>query len=596
MVSLLRARIAWRSRVAGTGGSRLLLRMTRTRPAWITALAVAGTASACAQTLLPSALGRSIDAILAAAARGTGVAPPWASVGGWVAGCAALTAVIACGDAFCLLGTGTATGEGTGWLRRELLRHILACGPRMIGCFAPGDAVSRLIGGTVDAAGAPCGAVMAVAAAIPSLGSIAALGLIDPWLAVAFVAGLPAVVLGLRSFMRDTSDAVLRYQQAQGAIASRLVDTMAGARTIAAAGTCRREITRVLAPLAQLRACGDRMWRVQARIAAQSNLIIPMLQVLVLAAGGVELARRRISPGELLAASQYAALAAGIGATISQLNRLARGRSGAARVTELLSVAAPEQGTEQLPSGPGQVEFSCVAVRAAGASVIEDLDLVIPGGASVALVGGTGAGKSTIAALAGRLIDPTGGEVSLDGVPLTRLAHSELRTAVSYAFDRPALLGRTVRDAIDFGVARPPHERVAAAARAARADSFIGLLPEQYRTPLERAPLSGGELQRLGLARALAHAANARVLVLDDATSSLDTVTEMEVSRALTEDHGGRTKIIVTHRAATAARADLVAWLDAGRLQGLAPHRELWANPRYRAVFGCADQRLEARF
>jgi ATP-binding cassette, subfamily B, bacterial len=562
--------------------TRLLLGMTRKTPVLMTLLAVASVASACAATLLPAALGRSIDIMLAATAGKATTQQLWR----WVAACAALTMVIACGDSFGQLGTGTATGKATGWLRQELLRHILACGPRLTGRFAPGDAVSRLIGGTVEAGGAPCGAVLALTAAIPAFGSVAALGLIDPWLAVVFLAGMPALALVVRSFMRDTSDVILRYQQVQGAITARLVDTMTGARTVAAAGTREQEIARVLVPLPLLRAHGNQTWRVQGRITAQGTVIVPVLQVLVLAVGGFELMMHRIGPGELLAASQYAALGAGIGATIGQLNRLARGRSGAARVTELLDVPEPERGSARLPAGRGRVEFRGVTVRASGAAVIENLDLAIPAGADVAVVGVTGAGKSTIAALAGRLVDPGDGEVLLDGVPLRRLAHSELRMAVSYAFERPALLGRTIRDMIGFGVERVGDEEITAAVRAARADHFIRRLPERYQTSLTRAPLSGGEVQRLGLARALAHAGKARVLVLDDATSSLDTVTEMEVSQALTELHGDRTKIIVTHRAATAASADLVAWLDAGRLRALAPHRELWSDPGYRAVFG----------
>jgi ATP-binding cassette, subfamily B, bacterial RamA/AmfB len=586
MVNLRRRRAAAGcGGTAGMPGSRLLLRMTWKASGWVIPLAAAGLAAAAAETALPAALGRSVDAIIAMAAGRACAAVPWA----WVTGCAALAGVIACGEAFGQFATGATAGTSTGWLRQKLLRHILACGPRLTRRYQPGDIVSRMIGGAADAGGAPSGAVMAIVAVVPSAGSIAMLGLIDPWLAVAFAAGLPAVAFAVRSFVRDTSCVVLRYQRAQGAIAARLLDTMTGARTIAAAGTCADEIARVLAPLAQLRARGHETWHVHARLAAQSTLIVPILQVLVLAVGGLELAAHRITPGGLLAASQYAALGAGIGATISQLNRLARARSGAARVAELLGVAAPEKGTERLPPGAGRLEFRDVSVRASGASVIEGLDMVIPGGASVAVVGSSGAGKSTLAALAGRLIDPSHGEVLLDGVPLPQLAAAELRTAVIYAFERPALLGRTVYDVIRFGAGPPPPAGVIRAARAARADPFIRRLPMRYRTPAERAPLSGGEIQRLGLARALAHAARARVLVLDDAMSSLDTMTEMEVRRALTEHHGQRTKIIVTHRAATAAAADLVAWLDGGHLRALAPHHELWRDdPRYLAVFAAS--------
>jgi ATP-binding cassette subfamily B protein len=128
-------------------------------------------------------------------------------------------------------------------------------------------------------------------------------------------------------------------------------------------------------------------------------------------------------------------------------------------------------------------------------------------------------------------------------------------------------------------------ERVRAAARAARIDAVIERLPDGYDTGLAGTPLSGGEIQRLGLARALGAG---RVLVLDDATSSLDTVTEHEVGRALLDAADRRTRVVVTHRAGTAARADLVAWLDHGRVRGYAAHRELWAEPEYRALLAGA--------
>jgi ATP-binding cassette, subfamily B, bacterial len=121
------------------------------------------------------------------------------------------------------------------------------------------------------------------------------------------------------------------------------------------------------------------------------------------------------------------------------------------------------------------------------------------------------------------------------------------------------------------------------AARAARADGFIRRLPQGYATPLAQAPMSGGEVQRVGLARTFAHAGH--VIVLDDVAASLDTVTEHHISRVLTGALGDRTRVIVAHRASTAARTDSVAWLDHGRLRAMAPHDELWRDPEYRALF-----------
>jgi ATP-binding cassette subfamily B protein len=224
-----------------------------------------------------------------------------------------------------------------------------------------------------------------------------------------------------------------------------------------------------------------------------------------------------------------------------------------------------------------------VTVRAGGRAVLERIDLVVPAGALVAVVGRTGAGKSLFAAVAGRLVDPDEGEVLLDGVPLRSLERGELRRAVGYGFERPVLIGETLADVIAFGAEQPRHEQVVAAACAAQADGFIRRCPEGYRTRLADAPMSGGEVQRMGLARTFAHAG--RMLVLDDVAASLDTVTEHHISRVLATALADRTRIVVAHRASTAARADLVVWLHEGVIRAVAPHSRLWREPEYRGLF-----------
>jgi ATP-binding cassette subfamily B protein len=141
------------------------------------------------------------------------------------------------------------------------------------------------------------------------------------------------------------------------------------------------------------------------------------------------------------------------------------------------------------------------------------------------------------------------------------------------------LLGRSVGEAISAG---RDSRLVVASATATRAHDFISRLPDGYHTALADAPMSGGEAQRLGLARAWPAG---RLLVLDDATSSLDMVTEMQIGRALTWYHGRRTRLVVTHRAPVAARADLVVWLVGGRIRAIGPHHRLWEDPGYRSVF-----------
>jgi ATP-binding cassette, subfamily B, bacterial RamA/AmfB len=560
---------------------RLLVRIARHGGWWLAALGTASLGGAVAQVLLPAAIGRALDAALLPGAAGHSVR--------WLLCSGALVAVIAGTAAAVQLATGTASANGTAWLRRLLAGHALDCGPGLLDRLSPGDAVSRIAGGTTDAGAAPASAVLAVTAVIAPAGSVAGLGLIDPWLVIAFGAGFPLLAGVLRRLVRDSASVSADYQRAQGAIATRLLDALAGARTIAAAGTAAAEQRRILAPLGALHAAGDRSWRVQGRAAAQGMIIVPALQLVVLAVAGLELARHRITPGELVAAGQYAVLAVGIGASIGQLARLGRARGGARRAAGLLAVPRCPYGTLTLRPGPGELRFRDVTVRRAEEVVLRSVDLVVPGGAAVAVVGASGAGKSTLARLAGRLLDPDEGEVELDGCALPWLSRAALRSAVVYAFERPALFGATAAEAIGFGAAVPSRAVVMTAAGLARADGFLGRLPSGIDTALSAAPLSGGEVQRLGLARAFAHAGQARLLILDDATSSLDTATEMLVSRALTDQLSDRTRLIVAHRASTAARADLVAWLADGSLRALAPHHELWGDSSYRSLFAAGS-------
>lgn len=465
--------------------------------------------------------------------------------------------------------------DATASLRRRIVAHVLALPPAETARFGAGDLVARVSGNAAEAAGAAPQIVGMIAAAVPPLGSLALLALIDPWLAAAFVVGLAAIAAVLRTHAHRTTGAVAGYQRAQGEIAGLLAESLSGARTIAAAGTADRERERVLGPLPELHRHGRLTWRVLSRTGAKAAIAGPLALVAVLAVAGWALSRHRISPGELFAAAQYAAQGAGLGGLTGLLGGFARARAAAGRVREVLSVPAFAHGDHALPEAPGRLELRGASV----AGVLSDVDLDLPGGSLTAVIGRSGAGKSTLAALCARLRDPDAGTVLLDGVPLPVLSEHALRAAVGCAFERPVPVGATVAEAIACG--RPID--VKAAARAADVHAWASRLPLRYATPLDAAPRSGGETQRLGLARAWPAG---RLLVLDDAMSSVDTVTELRIGRALTRDHGGRTRLVVTHRAQTAARADRVVWLEDGRVRAVAPHAELWADGEYRAVFG----------
>ncbi|MFE9435436.1 ATP-binding cassette domain-containing protein [Streptomyces sp. NPDC006640] len=523
----------------------------------------------------PAVLGHALDLLLS---RSPGATP-------WTLACAALVAAEILLDSADALLVGTVNARSTSWLRTRTLDRLLRADPnRATASFAPGDLATRLTANATEAGTVPAASAGALAALLPPLGALVALAVIDVWTAAAFLLGVPLLVLLLRTFARTSSVAVGRYQEVQAEIADRLAEVLGGAQTVAAAGTARRERRRVLADLPRLSTEGRAMWRVYGRAVAHSGVLMPLLVCLVLGVGGLRLAAGHLSVGDLVAASRYAALAAGAGAVAGVVGSLVKGRAAARRTIEPALLAPVAHGPSTLPAGgPGTLELRGVGVVRDGARVLDDVTVTVPGGTTVAVVGRSGSGTSALAAVAGRLADPDEGSVRLDGVPLDRLTEEDLRTEVVHAFAQPALFGTTVADAIAFGVVAPPPSALRAAARAAGADTFVTRLPQGYDTPLTHAPLSGGERQRLGLARAFAHAG--RLLVLDDAMSGLDTVTQREVERALAQDVRAGTRLLVAHRLSTAAGADLVLWLEKGRIRDMAPHDVLWRMPDYRAVF-----------
>ncbi|WP_046249699.1 ATP-binding cassette domain-containing protein [Streptomyces sp. MBT28] len=575
------------TRHPGRAADRILLRTARAGGAWTVLLLVTATLSTVAQILFPALLGKALDAVLDGAGGSR-----------WVIGCLVAVAAMAAADALFELAAGVGAARGVALLRHSMLGSLLSWTGPGAARSATGDLVSRLVGAAGEAGAVAAVLVRAALSVVPAVGSVIALALIDPWLAGTFLLGFPAVVVVLRTFTRRMSDVSTRYQEAQGRLATALLEALAGRRTIAAAGTAEAETRRILRTLPELSRLGHGMWQAQTGVAGRSALLTPLLEIGVLSVAGFALSAGRITAGEMLAAAQYVAIGSGVGMTTMLLGRLARARAGAERVRGALSRPALEYGARTLPPGPGTLELRDVRVVAGGETVLDGVDLTVPGGSCVALVGASGSGKSLLAAVAGRLADPDAGTVALDGVPLRRLIREDLRSAVAHAFERPVLFGETLGEAIAWGTGRPvdevPAERIERAARAADADGFVRRLPEDYRTPPSEAALSGGEVQRLGLARAFVH--RGRLLVLDDATSSLDTVTEHRVGAVLTGALRDRTRVVVAHRAATAARADTVAWLDGGRVRRVGPHRELWrTEPAYRRVFrGAADVDADA--
>lgn len=561
-----------------TSADRLIRDGVKAARGAFTVLVVASVTAALATLVLPHAIGRAIDHALTDAPADAPLGLTWTQVAvGALLGMAVAESVIA----FC--GGHVAAAAGAR-VRHLMLRHATAAGPRLTRSIPAGDLASRTTANAGQAGDAPMQAVAGLAAAIPAIGATVMLFRIDPWCGGAFLLGLLALTVLLTFLVRTVTDVTEKYAAAQGDIAGRLTEALAGARTVAAAGTTGAERSRVLEPVDELRRHGKTFWTAQAGAIGQSAALLPMLEVIVLAVAGWQLTAGRISVGDMVAAGAYVALGVEVINALAKLVSFATARGAARRCAAVLDVPATGYGAVAEVPGPGALTLVDVWVGTGEDAALRGVTLHIRAGSCVAVVGRSGSGKSTLAALFGRLVDPDNGVVCIDGQLVRDLDPAALHTAVTYAFPRPALLGNTVAGTIAFGHHRPGPETVVTAAEAACADTFIRRMPLGYATPLSDAPMSGGEAQRLGLARAFAHPG--RVLVLDDATSSLDTVTELQVTAAVQAAGAGQTRVIVAHRASTAARADYVIWLDGGRVRGYARHAELWSDPAYRAVFG----------
>lgn len=307
-----------------------------------------------------------------------------------------------------------------------------------------------------------------------------------------------------------------------------------------------------------------------------------LAMIFVLLLGGHEIAHGRMTGGDLMAFVLLVQLVSSAVNRLSRLNLSLQQAGAAARrhrelleIDERLPVAASPV---RLPHLDGHIVFEQVSFSYGGRSpALRAIDLEIRPGETVAFAGPSGAGKTTIANLIPRLYDPTEGRVLIDGVDVRDLDPAELRRHMSLVPQETLLFGGTVRENILYGRLDATEEEVIAAARAANAHEFIMELPEGYDTPVgERgAQLSGGQRQRIAIARAVLR--DPRIMILDEATSSLDNESETAIHRALQTVRRGRTAIIIAHRLSTIRDADRIIVLDAGRIVESGSHDQLMA-------------------
>ncbi|MGH9084575.1 MAG: ABC transporter ATP-binding protein [Acidimicrobiales bacterium] len=429
---------------------------------------------------------------------------------------------------------------------------------------------------------------------------------IDPLLTVLALGSLPFLNVLATRFSRRLHPAVMGIQQEAAELAAVVEETVAGVRVVKGFGAEPVQAARLRVEADDVYARSMEAAQVRATFLPALELLPNLGLIATLGYGGHQVLEGSLTLGELVAFNVYVVMLIWplrmLGMILAQGQRSAAAAERVREVLETSPVIADTPGGRPLPStapsgGRGEVRFEQVRFAYAPELpvVLDGFDLTVPAGQSVALVGATGSGKTTVARLIPRFYDVNGGSVTVDGVDVRDVRLRELRKAVGIVFEDTFLFSDAIGANIAFADPDAPLEQIERAARLAGADEFIEALPDGYATPIgERGySLSGGQRQRIAIARAIL--ADPRVLILDDATSSVDPTKEHEIRDALAEVMRDRTTIVIAHRPATIALADRVVLIGDGCVQADGTHQELLASSAaYREVLAAAERRADA--
>jgi ATP-binding cassette, subfamily B, multidrug efflux pump len=400
---------------------------------------------------------------------------------------------------------------------------------------------------------------------------------------------LPIVSVAIQYFGRRIHERFERIQAMFSEISARAQENFSGARVIRAYVQEEAEIAEFEMANQEYIARSLKLVRLMGMLWPTLETMLGLAIVLVLWVGGREVILGRMTPGDFVAFNTYMVqLTFPIIALGWVINIFQRGTASMLRINELL-VEKPEIADSAdtavagggITSIQGAIEFRKLNFAYNGATVLHDINLKIPEGSSLAIVGPTGSGKTTLVNLIPRIYDAAPGTVLIDGRSVRDYPLEVLRQNVGFVPQETFLFSDTIRENIAFGVMGASDEAIRAAAQAASIADDIESFPEQFRTLVgERGiTLSGGQKQRTAIARAIIR--NPRILVLDDALSSVDTQTEDKILNHLREIMRGRTTIFISHRVSTVRNADRIAVLYGGRIVEMGTHDELLARNGY---------------
>jgi ATP-binding cassette, subfamily B, multidrug efflux pump len=420
-------------------------------------------------------------------------------------------------------------------------------------------------------------------------GALAFMLSISPKLTLYAFLPLPVVSIVIQYFGRQIHERFEKIQAMFSEISARAQENFSGARVIRAYVQEEAEIEAFESSNREYIGRSLKLVRLMGMLWPTLEVMLGLAIVLVLWLGGREVLQGRITVGDFVAFNTYMVqLTWPVIALGWVINIFQRGTASMSRINEIL-VEKPEIADSFEPGQrdlrdtqiEGEIEFRNLNFAYNGTPVLHDINLRIPAGSSLAIVGPTGSGKTTLVSLIPRIYDAAPGMVRIDGRPIRDYPLDGLRKQIGFVPQETFLFSESVRENIAFGVMGAGDEEVKSAARAANIAEDIESFAEQYQTLVgERGiTLSGGQKQRTAIARALIR--NPRILILDDALSSVDTHTEDKILNHLREIMRGRTTIFISHRVSTVRNADQIAVLHGGRIVELGSHDELLARNGY---------------
>jgi len=426
-----------------------------------------------------------------------------------------------------------------------------------------------------------------------------AMFLTEPGLAAISLAPVPIVVFVAARYGKIARPALQEVQQRIAELTADVEENVSGVRVVKAFAREQRQLGRFRAQVGRV---FDQSM-VTTRMAAFYNPFIGFVPQIGLAAilffGGRQVINGDLTIGQFSAFYAYLLMLLSpmrtLGISLSLAQRATAAGARLFQVLDRLPRIESRPGAPALPPGNGRVEFRDVTLEYEGTRrpALHDVSLEVAAGTTVALVGATGSGKTTLVQLIPRLYDVTSGAVLVDGADVRDVDVAALRHEIAVVDDNPFLFSATVAENIAYARADASPEDIERAARRAQAHDFIERLPDGYDTRVgERGlTLSGGQRQRIAIARAFL--ADPRILILDDATSSVDASTEQQIKAALREVMAGRTTFVIAHRLSTISLADEIVVLEDGELLAHGTHDELLeASELYREIVekGLPDQ------